>query len=861
MGVINKQENQIRKKECLIVLITALLVVLIHGLHLFSLSAPYVLDDEFGYWSIAAYFAGLDFSSAVSTAFYYSYGYSLALSLFMRLSRDPVVLYRMAIAFNAMLAGGSFLILYGIGRKLFVRQKKEVLLTAVFCIALYPNALAQSSVAWSETLLLFVCSAVCYVFATLNEKKGVFSYTLLGALIVYAYMIHQRTLGMLIASLCVLLYKKVKGETSWSQLTAFVVTVALLLFLHKIIKADIKANVWLGRLTLQNNDFAGQVGKIAAIFTVDGLLKTLRAFAGQVFYIGAASLFTAFFGIWFLLESSFMAVLEGVRHKKKMPFLAVDSFSLFLILAFLASVAISTIFMNEPNRLDQVVYGRYTDMLMGPVMLIGIAAWKGSKKEGAILLMASAVLLVGCALLARPMLDSLGAGKFNGICSVGLWRFYYDGRFHIYRACLFFAFVGGLFYLLYFLGFRKKFLQNAAFLVMGGLFLFTGESFVNNRIVPSSRENIKNKELVDYMDTMNSSLPVYFAMGEDFYTNSYRDIMQFLMPEKALQCVTYEELLQNGDEKFVVIHNANRHIFKLLEKYTVVDMGRYGSVLVTNGSETLKNIEKWKGEVFSHENRLMVPLDTLSSQNNTNLNGDFLVSSGEKGLLTFGPYMTLDRGSYRAYASLELLSHQGEAVGYMELTAGGRRLGKASLDSSEFDSEGRALIEVPFGLSRAADRIEIRIFTEKGTVLKVEEVSLSRENYRYINEIDLSKMSAQTASFDGNSLVSDGRYGFAAFGPYLYLEADNYEAEIKIRIQNMDTAPEKLLTADISAGKGDVIASRVLLKQDIIGETLTVTLPFALKKDAEDLEIRVLEEEGVQIMIDSIKLQNVDMDL
>ena len=51
--------------------------------HIFNIYQPTLLDDEYCYWSIAAYLNNKDWSSVTSWCSYYSYGYSFILFIIM----------------------------------------------------------------------------------------------------------------------------------------------------------------------------------------------------------------------------------------------------------------------------------------------------------------------------------------------------------------------------------------------------------------------------------------------------------------------------------------------------------------------------------------------------------------------------------------------------------------------------------------------------------------------------------------------------------------------------------------------------------------------------------------------------------
>ena len=87
-------------------------------------NVPYVLGDEFGYWTSAAYFFGYDWSGIASINGYFSFGYGLLLTPLFLL-KDSVLMYRTAIVMNALFLVGSFVLAYIAGQKLFPKIRLQ----------------------------------------------------------------------------------------------------------------------------------------------------------------------------------------------------------------------------------------------------------------------------------------------------------------------------------------------------------------------------------------------------------------------------------------------------------------------------------------------------------------------------------------------------------------------------------------------------------------------------------------------------------------------------------------------------------------------------------------------------------------
>ena len=100
---------------------------------------------------------------------------------------------------------------------------------------------------------------------------------------------------------------------------------------------------------------------------------------------------------------------------------------LSLIHIFCGAIGISAIFMLHGNRQDTLIYGRYTEYVIGPVLLIGfLFLWehKVSKKVFAL----TNIGFVVTSVLVYIKLRNTGFTVYNLVCAVGLSKIFKDGQ-------------------------------------------------------------------------------------------------------------------------------------------------------------------------------------------------------------------------------------------------------------------------------------------------------------------------------------------------------------------------------------------------------------------------------------------------
>jgi|GEM_PF-4643155 len=111
--------------------------------------------------------------------------------------------------------------------------------------------------------------------------------------------------------------------------------------------------------------------------------------------------------------------------------------------------------------------------------------------------------------------------------------------------------------------------------------------------------------------------------------------------------------------------------------------------------------------------------------------------------------------------------------------------------------------------------------------------------------------------------VSNGKEGFLAYGPYIYLQQGNYIANIELELRDVSDGmlnETALGRVDIAVNKGEQIAWANLLQEDFdyAGNTITISLPFVLDTDVDDLEIRTYINENVYIKLNSVAITNAE---
>ena len=334
--------------------------------------------DEFGYWSSAANAVGYDWSEVASMGSYYSYGYSLILIPILKLFSGGVRAYRAAIAVNMLLMCAGVLLLWKISLKVFPQMEKTKREFACGVGVLYPAWIFYMQTTMSEALLNFLFILIIYLFLIFIENPRAVTAMLLAVTLIYIYSVHMRTVGLVIACMMTCVLWSFTKSGSRKQLLIFVMVlmaagfVSLQLKEHTIFEVYTHAE----QNSLAVNDYGSQWRKLSDLLTPQGSARLTESILGKLFYLGVSSFGIFYWGIgWCACKS--VSLIKALHRKDKVSYEHWLAF--FLFWASVGEVLISSIYMYQPSGIDGLIYGRYTELLIPAMLLLGIAVMERSR--------------------------------------------------------------------------------------------------------------------------------------------------------------------------------------------------------------------------------------------------------------------------------------------------------------------------------------------------------------------------------------------------------------------------------------------------------------------------------------------------
>ena len=376
---------------------------------------PTNFADETGYLANARVLAG-GVAGELSLAGFYRGGYSLLLLPAYWLGDGPRAEYHAVLATNALLSGLVFPLLYVLLGRVF-RVPARSALAAAFLSALYPPLVVTTQFAWAESLLpVLVLLAAITLAAAVSAPRGratagwaVACGSCGGALLTT----HGRTVPLVVVLLTLLLTR------AWRRRDR-VATAAGAVAVAAVTVAGLALNNWLSatswgeprdddlRRVLDNAHDLGSLPNVAAL----GL--------GQYWYLFVATFGLVVLGLVQLGrclrpagtpvprlpvrdarpaaapqpavgtpasrlpvrdarpdEAAQPAVGTALRHPPDLDVVGLDAPGARLVSGFLLASGVGLavlvgLFLRPPLRPDHVVYGRYVEILVPPVLALGL---------------------------------------------------------------------------------------------------------------------------------------------------------------------------------------------------------------------------------------------------------------------------------------------------------------------------------------------------------------------------------------------------------------------------------------------------------------------------------------------------------
>jgi hypothetical protein len=283
-------------------------------------------------------------------------GFAIVLAPLHWITADPPTVFRTALVVNAVLGGVAVAILCVLARRLTDLSPTGCVLVAL-AASLLPGALFVTEWVWAESLVPVVVFGTLLALLRLVDRPSIARGAIAAGAAATAHLTHNRLLPLVITTLVVTWTLVVARR--WDTRSAAAVTALTVALGVAVVRFDafVVGRVWDDAASINSNE--------AVLAQVTKFSDLPIAAAGQ---------------IWYLLVTTLGLVGIGAAHllrtaaRRRAPQGAPDRTTAWVTLGVIAPlVALSIVFMADRTRPDQIVYGRYNDAVVGPLIVVGIA--------------------------------------------------------------------------------------------------------------------------------------------------------------------------------------------------------------------------------------------------------------------------------------------------------------------------------------------------------------------------------------------------------------------------------------------------------------------------------------------------------
>lgn len=272
---------------------------------------------------------------------------------------DPTTVFHVALTLNALLGGTAGALLVYLARRLTPMTPWWGAAVAVL-VSLTPAMVFSTDFVFSESLVAPLFLATLLGLLRLQQSPtlahGLFTALLASA----AFGAHSRMLPLTLITLGVIALAVVRRRMAVRDAIAGTAVAVAAVYVVTVYTAYVVDRLWDEPST--RNSVGGVREQLLSGAPV--LVSAL----GQTWYLLVASLGVVVYGSTVLLRAA-------LRPEPPPGPTCIDARLVLLVVG--ACVALSMVFMSDRWRSDQLVYGRYNDAVVMPVLVVGLAALIG----------------------------------------------------------------------------------------------------------------------------------------------------------------------------------------------------------------------------------------------------------------------------------------------------------------------------------------------------------------------------------------------------------------------------------------------------------------------------------------------------
>lgn len=339
-------------------------IILLVLCNIYGIEKRYIpwFTDEFGYWAAAALFRGHNWANVMSYSGYYGFGYGIILAFLVEIPNIRIRYY-CAEVLNIIFIVLIYLMLGKIFRAI-LKEKKSILSICAVSM-LYPYFIVYAHITQAEIFLTFWYVSTIYFLLRFYENKKVKYIVLLVLCSFMMFSVHLRSLVAILSLSCALIYILLSKRKDYKKILITIIFLLMAVLTVWGIKNEIvnilyQPIVVKSDTTVTNESLGVYLWILSQLKKLDTLKLVIKSVEGKVFYIGAATFLLVFSATHYLLMKIFS------NECKFIPIY------IYILMSFWGEVALTSISMYNVNRFDHLMYGRYSEAFIVPLVVYGI---------------------------------------------------------------------------------------------------------------------------------------------------------------------------------------------------------------------------------------------------------------------------------------------------------------------------------------------------------------------------------------------------------------------------------------------------------------------------------------------------------
>lgn len=537
--------NVVNKKR---IWVFSLVLVIIHS---FGLTKRYVpwFTDEIGYWASAALMKGYNWREVMSTGGYYGYGYGIVLSLIINISNIHIR-FHCAQFINVVLVVVTYILLVRIICKIFAESTESI----CFVCMCYPYIQVYTHLSMAEIALTCIYVISVYALLRFNEERSIKWSIVIGICVFVMFSIHLRSLVALLGLLIILLVTLISEKNKKNKINVLVgvlISIIALAVVWKIkdyVVESLYTVITSGNQKLEqnkgNSSFSSYIWMLSNIFKLDFWKLIFKSFEGKFFYSMVASFTLTFISSIWILKSLFNS------STIQKPVL------LYIFFSYWGEVALTIISMFNVGRFDNLMYGRYSEAFILPILCIGTYLLCNGKYK----IKDCMINIILMLLLSIDMFQFIQNNEFKpsldmAMCSVSGWNITNISDIEVFYVLGVVSIITGVTILLCVMGKRTR---KGTLVVLVLIWFIVGQNCLKNNVYNGYWTADKLEETTIAIDNQNKNEKIYYLLPEetnDMGSAAWRDMLflQYMLVDKIIYVVDESEISKVKENEMLLI--------------------------------------------------------------------------------------------------------------------------------------------------------------------------------------------------------------------------------------------------------------------------------------------------------------------